>query len=110
MDALNGDGFVFLGRTRKLFKVLRWQNEGFVIYAKKLELGRYSLPQQASEGVFFENEMERTHVPLKLLWEEYITEYPGGYSLTQFRYHYRQHMKAKRPVSSSLLKNGYSLK
>ena len=56
MDALNGDGYVFIGRTRKTIKVLRWQNEGFVLYNKKLELGRYSLPQQVNEGVFFEVE------------------------------------------------------
>jgi len=56
---------------------------------------------------YFENEMKRPHVTLKLLWEEYIAEHPGGYGLTQFRYHYRQHAKAKCPVSSSLLKDLY---
>ncbi len=54
MDALNGDGFVFIGRTRKSIKVLRWQKEGFVLYNKKLELGRYSLPQQMNNTSFFE--------------------------------------------------------
>lgn len=54
MDALNGDGYVFIGRTRKSLKVLRWQKEGFVLYNKKLELGCYSLPQQAGEASFFE--------------------------------------------------------
>lgn len=54
MDALNGDGYVFIGRTRKSIKVLRWQKEGFVLYNKKLELGRYSLPQQVSDASFFE--------------------------------------------------------
>ena len=56
MDALNGDGFVFIGRTRKSLKVLRWQKEGFVLYNKKLELGRYSLPQQIGNMPFFEVE------------------------------------------------------
>ncbi|MBK3520034.1 IS66 family insertion sequence element accessory protein TnpB [Carboxylicivirga sp. N1Y132] len=57
-DALNGDGFVFIGRTRKSIKVLRWQKEGFVLYNKKLELGTYTLPQQVSEEVFFELERD----------------------------------------------------
>jgi transposase len=57
---------------------------------------------------YFEDEMKRPHVTLKLLWEEYIAEHPKGYGLTQFRYHYRQHTKAKRPVSSSLLKDLYT--
>lgn len=56
MDALNGDGFVFMGRTRKSIKVLRWQKEGFVLYNKKLELGYYSLPQQVGGAPFFEVE------------------------------------------------------
>lgn len=56
MDALNGDGYVFVGRTRKSIKVLRWQKEGFVLYNKKLELGCYTLPKQLSEDAFFELE------------------------------------------------------
>jgi transposase len=56
MDSLNGDGYVFIGKTRKSIKVLRWQKEGFVLYYKKLELGCYSLPQQAGYTSFFEVE------------------------------------------------------
>lgn len=58
MDALNGDGYVFIGRTRKSIKILRWQKEGFVLYNKKLELGCYSLPQQLSESAFSELEKD----------------------------------------------------
>ena len=58
MDALNGDGYVFIGRTRKTIKVLRWQKDGFVLYNKKLELGRYSLPQQENDASFFELESD----------------------------------------------------
>lgn len=54
MDALSGDSFVFIGRTRKSVKILRWQKEGFVLYYKKLELGRYTLPQQISDELFSE--------------------------------------------------------
>lgn len=56
---------------------------------------------------YLEREMEKKHVTLQLLWEEYISEYPDGYSLTQFRYHYRQHTKAKRKNPSSILKDLY---
>ena len=54
MDALSGDSFVFIGRTRKSIKILRWQKEGFVLYYKKLELGRYSLPGNIGKDIFFE--------------------------------------------------------
>ena len=56
MDALNGNGYVFVGRTRKSLKVLRWQKEGFILYNKKLELGCYTLPQQVRDAPFFEVE------------------------------------------------------
>jgi transposase len=58
MDALSGDSFVFIGRTRKSIKMLRWQKEGFVLYYKKLELGRYSLPHNAGDEAFFEMESD----------------------------------------------------
>ena len=53
-----------------------------------------------------EDEMARrgkTHVTLKLLWEEYRRENPDGYSLTQFRYHYRQNVLAAKPVRASIV-------
>jgi len=56
---------------------------------------------------YFEKELERKHVTLKTLWEEYIAEEPDGYSLTQFRYHFRQHTKARRKTPSSILKDLY---
>ena len=56
---------------------------------------------------YYEKELERKHVTLTTLWEEYIIENPNGYSLTQFRYHFRQHTKAKRKNPSSILKDLY---
>ena len=54
MNALSGNSFVFIGKNRKSIKILRWQKEGFVLYYKKLELGRYTLPHTVEDGVFFE--------------------------------------------------------
>ena len=54
MNALSGDSFVFIGRNRKSIKILRWQKEGFVLYYKKLELGRYCLPDIVEGTMFFE--------------------------------------------------------
>ena len=50
---------------------------------------------------------KHSHVTLKLLWEEYIRENPGGYSLTQFRYHYRQNTIATKQTPSTVLKDTY---
>ncbi len=35
--------FVFIGKDRKIVKILKWDRTGFVIYAKKLEIGRFKI-------------------------------------------------------------------
>lgn len=53
---------------------------------------------------YLQEEMDRKHVTLKLLWEEYKVEHPEHhYSLTQFRYHYSQNTEAKKQPSSTIL-------
>ena len=54
MDALSGDAYIFISRNRKSIKILRWQNEGFVLYHKKLELGCYTLPPKFDDEPFSE--------------------------------------------------------
>lgn len=56
---------------------------------------------------YLQQEMRRKHVTLKLLWEEYIADTPQGYSLTQFRFHYKQHTKAQSATSSTVLSDLY---
>ena len=43
-DPLSGHLFVFLSRDRALMKALFWDRSGFVVLAKRLEVGRFSLP------------------------------------------------------------------
>ena len=55
---------------------------------------------------YLEDEMSRskkTHVNLTTLWEEYRAEHPDGYSLTQFRFHYRQNANAGAEKPSTVL-------
>ena len=52
--ALNGDAYIFIGKSRKSVKILRWQKAGFVLYQKKLELGRYTLPHTLGNELLFE--------------------------------------------------------
>ena len=56
---------------------------------------------------YLQEELKRKHVTLKLLWEEYIRENPEGYSLTQFRYHYRQNAVATKQPPSTVLRDTY---
>jgi transposase len=43
-DVLAGDLFLFVNRTRKRAKVLFWDGTGLVVYAKRLEKGRFAAP------------------------------------------------------------------
>jgi transposase len=47
-DPLSGDVFIFLSKHRNKIKLLYWQNDGFVIYSKRLEKGTFELPKDNS--------------------------------------------------------------
>ena len=44
-DVRNGDVFIFIGRSRKLMKLLHAEDGGMVMYVKRLEAGRFKLPE-----------------------------------------------------------------
>ena len=50
---------------------------------------------------YYVRELERRHVTMYLLWEEYRQKHPDGYGYTQFCYHLNQH-KASADTEVSL--------
>lgn len=47
-QAVSGEVFIFMNRGRDQVKLLVWDTSGFVIYYKRLEQGRFELPQVIS--------------------------------------------------------------
>jgi transposase len=43
-DPLSGDIFIFLSRHRNQIKLLRWEQDGFALYSKRLEKGTFEMP------------------------------------------------------------------
>jgi len=55
--------------------------------AQKNKSDKYS--ELVKQFPYFEKELKRTGVTIKLLWDEYKEKNPGGYCLSQFGYHFQ---------------------
>lgn len=56
-DPLCGHLFVFFAARGRIARILFWDHNGFVLYSKRLERGRFTLPREVPEGA--------THVTLE---------------------------------------------
>ena len=43
-NPLSGEIFIFFGRRHDTIKLLHWENDGFVLYCKKLARGTFEIP------------------------------------------------------------------
>lgn len=50
LDALAGHLFCFANRRRDRVKILYWDHDGFVVWAKRLEAGTYAMPFSDGEA------------------------------------------------------------
>jgi hypothetical protein len=52
-NPLSGEIFIFLSKNRRCIKIFHWENDGFLLYHKKLVIGAYEMPLKPSfEGVY----------------------------------------------------------
>ena len=71
LDPFSGHHFVFGGRRGDMLKCLFWDTQGLVLYARRLEQGRFVWPQ-AREG-----SVSLTPIQLSMLLESMTGGCPG---------------------------------
>ena len=49
-NPLSGDVYLFINRGRNRMKLLVWETDGLVLYYKRLERGRFELPDVSVDG------------------------------------------------------------
>ena len=68
----NGDVFIFVGSNRKLMKLLHAEDGDMVMYVKRLEAGRFKLPEYNPESSSYPMEWRD-----QVMMVEGIQENPG---------------------------------
>jgi transposase len=50
LNPFSNDLFVFCNKSRDRLKILRWQHNGFWLYTRRLESGKFNWPKSADGG------------------------------------------------------------
>lgn len=53
LDPFSGDVFLFVGKRKNRLKILVWEDSGFWLFSKRLEVGSFPLPENSSESKIF---------------------------------------------------------
>lgn len=84
----NGDVYVFVGKSRKVMKLLHWERGGYVMYYKRLEQGRFHPRIFLRQGIGFRS----------MRWDELVL-LMEGISLGMARRHRFELGKNGEPLS-----------
>jgi transposase len=82
-DPLSGEVFIFLNKPRTTIKLLHWERGGLVLYHKRLESGRFTLPS-----------FDKNTLSYRLRWTDLVLMVEG-ISLERVYYGKRYEIKAK---------------
>ena len=86
---LNGDVFIFFGKSRQMVKLLCWDGDGFLLDQKRLEKGTFELPR-------FRPDLKAAELPYRTL-----SAIMRGVSLKSVRYRNRLRIGNSANLQSS---------
>lgn len=78
LNPTNGDVYVFVGKSRKVMKLLHWERGGYVMYYKRLEQGRFHPRIFLRKGIGFRS----------MRWDELVLLMEGISPLVARRHRY----------------------
>ena len=62
LDPFNGALFVFCNHNRNRVKILEWDGDGFWLYFKRLEKGRFRWPKPSNDATMLLTGVELSHL------------------------------------------------
>jgi len=90
-DVMTGDYFVFFNRRQQRCKILYWDRDGLVVWAKRLERGRFQIPVSRDGALTVE--IDGTTLAMIL----------GGVDLQSAQRRKRYHYQAPQPIDSPVV-------
>ncbi len=84
LDPTDGSVYIFVGKSRKIMKLLHWERGGFAMYYKRLEQGRFHPKIFLRQGIGFRG----------MRWDELVLLMEGISPKTARRHRYNTNEKS----------------
>ena len=98
LEPTNGDVYIFVGKNRKVMKILHWEYGGYVMYQKRLEQGRFHPKIFLRQGIGFPS----------MRWSELVLLMEGISPRAARRHRYETEAEREKKVASAIGNSGGS--
>lgn len=95
LEPTNGDVYIFVGKSRKVMKILHWEYGGYVMYQKRLEQGCFRPKIFLRQGMGFRS----------MRWSELVLLIEGISPKAARRHRYEPETEREKKVASAVVNN-----
>lgn len=92
LEPSNGDVYIFVGKSRKVMKILHWEYGGYVMYQKRLEQGRFHPKIFLRQGIGFRS----------MRWSELVLLMEGISPKAARRHRYETEAEREKKVAPTI--------